>query len=68
MAASELVSLEREKNNPYDKNAIKVNNIYGQQVGHIKREMAVCLSQIMDKNLCTIEGYVYCIRILDSQI
>jgi SWI/SNF-related matrix-associated actin-dependent regulator of chromatin subfamily A3 len=46
----EFVKLVREPHNPYDRNAIKVNNMQGQQVGHIKRETAAILSPLMHRN------------------
>ena len=52
----EMVCLCREPYNKYDPNAIKVNNVDGDQVGHIKRELAKPLSQIMDRGLGRIEG------------
>ncbi|XP_007437469.1 helicase-like transcription factor [Python bivittatus] len=55
---NEMVALQREPNNPYDKNAVKVNNVNGDQVGHIKKELAVCLAYIMDNNLAVVEGVV----------
>ncbi|KAG2462290.1 HLTF factor, partial [Polypterus senegalus] len=53
-----MVALVREPNNPYDSNAIQVNNIYGDKVGHIKKELAVPLAFVMDNNLAKIEGIV----------
>ncbi|XP_041482549.1 helicase-like transcription factor isoform X2 [Lytechinus variegatus] len=55
---NEMVSLVREPTNRYDKNAVKVENIWGQQVGHIKRELAEVLSYIVDNNYARIEGVV----------
>ena len=43
----EYVKLIREPHNPYDRNAVKVCNMQGQQVGHIKREIAAILSPLM---------------------
>lgn len=54
----EMVSLEREPWNAYDRNAVCVNNVRGEKVGHIKREMAKALAPIMDKNLARVEGFV----------
>ncbi|KAJ8409563.1 hypothetical protein AAFF_G00229640 [Aldrovandia affinis] len=54
----EMVSLVREPQNPYDKNAIMVANVYGSQVGHIKRELAAPMANIMDSNLAKVEGVV----------
>ncbi|XP_006993878.1 helicase-like transcription factor isoform X1 [Peromyscus maniculatus bairdii] len=55
---NEMVSLQREPNNPYDKNAIKVNNVNGNQVGHLKRDLAAALAYIMDNKLAQVEGVV----------
>ena len=52
----EMVSLQREPHNPYDCNAIRVNNIYGVQVGHIKREQAKVLARIVDRKKARLEG------------
>ncbi|XP_010295115.1 PREDICTED: helicase-like transcription factor, partial [Phaethon lepturus] len=55
---NEMVALQREPNNPYDKNAVKVNNVNGDQVGHIKKELAAALAGIMDNKLAIVEGVV----------
>ncbi|NXF02836.1 HLTF factor, partial [Smithornis capensis] len=55
---NEMVALQREPNNPYDKNAVKVNNVNGDQVGHIKKELAAALAGIMDNKLAAVEGVV----------
>lgn len=55
---NEMVALQREPNNPYDKNAVKVNNANGDQVGHIKKELAASLAYIMDNKLAVVEGIV----------
>lgn len=55
---NEMVALEREPNNPYDKNAIKINNVDGNQVGHLKRDLAAALAYIMDNRLAQVEGVV----------
>ncbi|XP_030837529.1 uncharacterized protein LOC100893394 isoform X2 [Strongylocentrotus purpuratus] len=54
----EMVSLVREPLNRYLKNAMKVENAWGDQVGHIKRELAEVLSYILDNNYARIEGVV----------
>ncbi|KAM3595017.1 uncharacterized protein V6R79_017166 [Siganus canaliculatus] len=54
----EMVGLVRQPQNPYDSNAVMVANIYGNQVGHIKRELAAVMANIMDKNLAKVEGVV----------
>nr|XP_020013924.1 helicase-like transcription factor [Castor canadensis] len=55
---NEMVALQREPNNPYDKNAIKVNNVNGNQVGHLKKDLAAALASIMDNKLAQVEGVV----------
>nr|XP_014351208.1 PREDICTED: helicase-like transcription factor [Latimeria chalumnae] len=55
---NEMVALQREPNNPYDRNAVKVNNVNGNQVGHIKKELAAALSYVMDNKLAKVEGVV----------
>ncbi|KAL9184392.1 hypothetical protein ACHAXT_002478 [Thalassiosira profunda] len=44
----EFVTLVREPSNPYDRNAIRVDNLHGQKVGHIKATMAKHLAPVMD--------------------
>ncbi|XP_018424390.1 PREDICTED: helicase-like transcription factor [Nanorana parkeri] len=55
---NEMVALQREPSNQYDRNAVKVNNVNGEQVGHIKKELAAALAQIMDRKLAKLEGIV----------
>ncbi|KAH3853554.1 hypothetical protein DPMN_096082 [Dreissena polymorpha] len=55
---NEMVALQREPHNPYDCNAIRVLNVVGIQVGHIKRELAKPLAFILDKGLARLEGVV----------
>lgn len=52
----EMVGLVREPRNPYDRNAVKVTNMYGNQVGHIKKELAAAMAHVMDNNLAKVEG------------
>ncbi|KAL4635873.1 helicase-like transcription factor [Arapaima gigas] len=54
----EMVSLVREPHNPYDRNAVMVANVYGSQVGHIRRQLAAPMAYIMDNNLAKVEGVV----------
>lgn len=55
---NEMVSLVRQPDNPYDRNAVQVNNVYGDQVGHIKKELALPMAYIMDNKLAKVEGIV----------
>ena len=47
----EYVKLVREPSNPYDRNAIRVENLSGEKVGHVKKEQAAALTPIMDGGL-----------------
>ena len=53
---NEMVSLGREPQNPYDRNAVRVDNVSGVQVGHIKREQARALADVVDHKLARLEG------------
>ncbi|XP_029937610.1 helicase-like transcription factor [Myripristis murdjan] len=55
----EMVALVRQPQNPYDRNAVMVANVYGSQVGHIKRELAAAMAHVMDNNLAKVEGVVH---------
>ena len=55
----EMVSLNREPNNQYDRNAIRVDNVFRVQVGHIKRQQAAVLARIIDSKRARVEGYDY---------
>ena len=48
MGDDEFVWLEREPNNLYDKNAIKVMSIRG-QIGYLAKDYAQILTEMMDK-------------------
>ncbi|XP_067653851.1 helicase-like transcription factor isoform X2 [Haliotis asinina] len=54
----EMVSLEREPQNVYDHNAIRVTNLDHVQVGHLKREVARALAFVLDNSLAKLEGVV----------
>ena len=54
----EMVSMVREPRNPYDVNAIKIENVWGEQVGHLKRELAKPLAHILDNKWARLEGWV----------
>lgn len=54
----EYVSLVREPRNPYDINAIRVDNLRGEKVGHIKATMAKSLAPIMDNGNVHLEGTI----------
>ena len=40
----EQVMIKREPGNPYDSNAIRVNNVQGTQIGHLPRNLAAKLA------------------------
>jgi len=50
------VKLVREPSNQYDRNAIRVLNINGIQVGHIPRNVAVKLAPLLDQSKVSVEG------------
>lgn len=43
----EHVVVKRQPNNPYDSNAIQIDNVVGQQIGHIPRQIAAKLAKYM---------------------
>ncbi|CAB9507222.1 regulator of chromatin subfamily A member 3-like 1 [Seminavis robusta] len=59
--AGEYVSLVREPDNPYDANAIRVDNMAGDKVGHLKRQQAAILAPWMDRageHALSVEGTI----------
>lgn len=54
----EYVHLNREPSNVYDRNAIRVDNLSMQKVGHIQKEVAAALAPLMDSNKATIEATI----------
>ena len=38
----------REPNNPYDRDAVRVDSLRGEKVGHIKRDQAAIIAKLMD--------------------
>jgi len=55
-SVGEYVVIRREPQNPYDKNAIRIDNVMRQQIGHIGRAVAAKLSSFMDSNDLVLEG------------
>lgn len=55
--SGELVRLIREPTNPYDRNAIRVDNSGGTQVGHVPKEVAAVLAPLVDRDLLRLEGW-----------
>ncbi|TRY63698.1 hypothetical protein TCAL_00780 [Tigriopus californicus] len=54
----EIVRLVREPTNQYDSNAIKVCNLGGNQIGHLKREHAKALTPLIDGEFVETKGFV----------
>lgn len=52
----EWVIVRREPSNPYDRNAIRIDNVQQQQIGHIPRKIAEKLARYMDPGLIVVEG------------
>lgn len=51
----EYVNLVREPTNPYDRNAIRVDNMGGEKVGHVAKEAAAVLAPAMDQFVSQIQ-------------
>lgn len=52
----EYVKVRREPGNPYDRNAIRIDNCMGHQIGHIGRQAAAKLAPFIDSGELLIEG------------
>ncbi|EXJ83871.1 hypothetical protein A1O1_07499 [Capronia coronata CBS 617.96] len=52
----EYVRVRREPSNPYDSNAIRIDNVLRDQIGHIGRQVAAKLAPLMDSGSLLIEG------------
>lgn len=52
----EYVVIRREPSNPYDKNAIRIDNVIRQQIGHIGRQVAAKLQPFIDSKELIMEG------------
>lgn len=55
-SVGEIVMVRREPSNPYDSNAIRINNVQGTQIGHIPRTVAAKLAPYMDSKSIVTEG------------
>lgn len=55
---NEQVMVKREPGNPYDSNAVRINNVYGTQIGHIPRNLAAKLAPYMDSRTLIVEGLI----------
>ncbi|KAL8937424.1 MAG: hypothetical protein Q9216_004435, partial [Gyalolechia sp. 2 TL-2023] len=54
----EYVSVRRQPTNPYDSNAIRINNVLGDQIGHIGRGPAAKLTPYIDNGSLLVEGAI----------
>ncbi|KAK6438488.1 hypothetical protein LTR95_005306 [Oleoguttula sp. CCFEE 5521] len=52
----EVILIRREPGNPYDSNAIRIDNVGQTQIGHIPRRMAEKLAQYIDNRWAHVEG------------
>jgi len=52
----EYVKVRREPRNPYDRNAIRIDNVVGDQIGHIGRVVAAKLAPLIDSGSLLVEG------------
>jgi SWI/SNF-related matrix-associated actin-dependent regulator of chromatin subfamily A3 len=52
----EHILMRREPGNPYDSNAIRIDNVSGTQIGHIPRKVAEKLSKYIDNRWLRCEG------------
>ncbi|CAI5971373.1 unnamed protein product [Closterium sp. NIES-65] len=64
----QMVRLIREPNNAYDRNAIRVDNIRGQKVGHVEAKMACHLAPLVDAGLVAIEAPEAASRLLSARV
>ncbi|TAQ88339.1 hypothetical protein B7494_g3355 [Chlorociboria aeruginascens] len=52
----EAVLIKREPSNQYDSNAIRIDNVQGNQIGHIPKVLAEKLAGFLDRNQIILEG------------
>jgi SWI/SNF-related matrix-associated actin-dependent regulator of chromatin subfamily A3 len=52
----EQVMVRREPGNPYDSNAIRINNVQGTQIGHLPRNLAAKLTPYMVSRIVSLIG------------
>ncbi|KAI4278901.1 MAG: hypothetical protein L6R35_006073, partial [Caloplaca aegaea] len=55
-SAGEYVSVRREPLNRFDSNAIRINNVMGDQIGHIGKREAARLARYIDNGSLVVEG------------
>ena len=58
VTVGEYVTVRREPRNPYDSNAIRIDNIQAKQIGHIPRQVAEKLAHLIDSRELLVEGAV----------
>jgi len=58
VTVGEYVTVRREPRNPYDSNAIRIDNIQAKQIGHIPRQVAAKLASLIDSRELFVEGAV----------
>ncbi|KAK3988514.1 putative SWI/SNF-related matrix-associated actin-dependent regulator of chromatin subfamily A member 3-like 1 [Cladorrhinum sp. PSN332] len=58
VTVGEVVVCKREPSNPYDTHAIRINNVFGDQVGHLPRNVAAKLAPYIDNGDIAIEGVI----------
>lgn len=54
--AGEYVLIRREPTNPYDSNALRVDNVQREQIGHIPKSNAAKLAKYIDSGALLVEG------------
>ena len=54
----EYTKVRREPSNPYDSNAIRIDNVMNHQIGHIGRNVAAKLARLMDTQQLLVEGAI----------
>ncbi|KAI4842603.1 SNF2 family DNA-dependent ATPase domain-containing protein [Aureobasidium sp. EXF-8845] len=52
----ERITIKREPSNPYDSNAIRIDNMMSEQIGHIGRVVAAKLAKYIDNGWLLMEG------------
>jgi SWI/SNF-related matrix-associated actin-dependent regulator of chromatin subfamily A3 len=58
VTTGEQLLLRREPNNPYDRNAIRIDNVRGEQVGHVPAFLAAKFAPLIDRRKLWLEGIV----------
>ena len=58
VTVGEYVTVRREPSNPYDRNAIRIDNVSAKQIGHIPKQVAAKLAGLMDSRALLVEGAI----------